>query len=93
MSCTVQGLERKGWMATGQADRLLYCFEQEGDTLSCWWMDFPALREWFWSVESSFAEFQMTKRNQTAGRVVPIQMVCKSGVLCKHFELPNRSQA
>lgn len=75
-SCTVPGREKQGWMAYGQADYLLYCFQQEDGALDCHLIDFPKLRAWFWERVSDFPTFgPLRTLNRSAGRVVPIAMV------------------
>lgn len=75
-SCTVPGYESPGWMIYGEADRLLYCFTVD-DGLECWWINFPAMRTWFWEHENDFRTFQMPTENRSAGRVVPIDAVSR----------------
>lgn len=74
-SCTIPGRESPGWMAYGDADYLLYCFQQADDGLLCHLIDFQRLREWFWPLEETFPVFQMRQRNRTRGRVVPMDAV------------------
>ena len=74
-SCTVPGHESDGWMVYGQADYLLYCFEQESGDLDCHLIDFQKLKAWFWPRESGFKPFKMSEQNQTFGRQVPIAHV------------------
>jgi len=74
-SCTVPWHESAGWMRYGEADYLLYCFQQADESLICDLIEFQRLREWFWPLEATFPEFQMTTRNRTHGRKVPIAQV------------------
>ncbi len=74
-SCTVAGHESAGWMQYGEADYLLYCFQQADESLLCDLIQFQRLREWFWPIEASFPTFQMPTRNQTRGRKVPVALV------------------
>jgi hypothetical protein len=75
-SCTKPGHESNGWMIYGQADQLLYCFNQSNGDLDCYYIDFQILKSWFWTIESHLPIFIMHNTiNRTAGRVVPIQMV------------------
>jgi hypothetical protein len=78
-SCTLPGIEKPGWMFYGRADFLLYAFQQANGDLICWLIDFPKLQEWFWPLETSFPTFQMSERNRSSGRVVPIEAV-RAGV-------------
>jgi hypothetical protein len=89
-SCTVAGFEKPGWMFSGEADILLYCFARPDDALSCWWIDMAALQKWFWPKEQTFAPFRMSEHNQTMGRVVLIQAV-QLNIPHKHFLLRKRS--
>lgn len=77
-SCTVPGKESDGWMVYGQADYLLYAFMQEdGQTLVVHLIDFPALRDWFWTVHDRYPAYVMPDtENHTEGRLVPIVDVC-----------------
>lgn len=74
-SCTIEGLESSGWMVYGEADFLFYCFQQENGDLLCYLIDFPALKAWFWPLESTFRGHRMSTRNRTFGRLVPISVV------------------
>lgn len=77
-SCTVEGHESDGWMRYAEADYLLYCFQQEdAGHLVCHLIDFQELRAWFAPIEDTFSPFQMTTRNRTRGRIVPIADVRK----------------
>jgi len=87
-SCTVEGYEKPGWMFYGEADRMLFCFTVPKG-LDCWWIDFPALQQWFWPQEKNFATFQMKTRNRTAGRVVPIDAI-PYAILIRNFHLPEK---
>lgn len=77
-SCTVPGHESPGWMRYGEADFLLYCFQQADESLDCHLIDFPALRAWFAPRQDEFPLFQMQQRNRTRGRVVPIRAVSEA---------------
>lgn len=74
-SCTVPGRESKGWMHYAEADYLFYCFQQEDGGLLADLIEFQALKVWFWQRAETFKTFQMTTRNRTAGRLVPIHAV------------------
>lgn len=76
-SCTVVGHESKGWMHYGQADYLLYAFvisqHQEPVGLDIYFMDFQALRAWFWKAWERFPERTLPDtHNHTRIRLVPI---------------------
>ncbi len=87
-SCTVLGHESPGWMRYAEADVLLYCFETATGDLDAYWIDFPALRKWFWGVWQNFRFHRMPHNNQTEGRLVPIDDVCGEGsVATKRFLL------
>jgi len=93
-SCTVPGHESPGWMRYGQADYLLYCFQQADDSLNCHLIDFPKLRSWFAPVETTFPIFQMPTRNRTRGRKVPISAVRVAvGVVAFNLSLPAMAAA
>lgn len=85
-SCTVPGHEKSGWMLYGEADWLLYCFQQQDESLDCYLIDFPMLQKWFWPLESTFPPFQMKTKNCSAGRVVNIDLVV-SAVPTKRFQI------
>lgn len=91
-SCTVPGHESPGWMFYGEADYLLYCFQQENDDLDCWLIDFPQLYDWFWPRESTFPIFRNEKKNRTLGRVVPIEDV-RRAVSTGRWLVPARAQS
>jgi len=75
-SCTVPGRESDGWMVYGEADYLHYCFHQEDDSLDCYLIDFPRLKEWFWRLADSFPVFgPLETSNASMGRLVPIVAV------------------
>lgn len=85
-SCTVPGHESPGWMHYGEADYLLYAFQQADESLDCHLLDFPELRVWFAPREESFPTFQMPTRNRTRGRVVRFSAVPDS-LLVARFSL------
>lgn len=91
-SCTVPGHESPGWMVYGRADFLFYCFQQEDDGLDCWLIDFPKLQAWFWPREETFKPFQMTTRNRTFGRIVPVADVHR-GVPTWRYRLHSQSNS
>lgn len=75
-SCTVAGHESDGWMRYGQADYLLYCFQQREGSLDCHLIDFLKLQEWFWPREREFPSFgPLDTLNRTEGRKVPVKLV------------------
>lgn len=86
-SCTVPGYEKPGWMFYCEAARLLYCFPLGSAGLECWWMDMPALQAWFWPIETSFRPFQMSSKNMTSGRVVPIATIINAKIPIMKFKL------
>lgn len=90
-SCTVEGHESPGWMRYGEADYLLYCFQQLDRSLSCYLIEFQPLKAWFWTCEDAFPAFQMNERNRTKGRVVPIDAVC-AAVPVVSFSLAPESE-
>lgn len=73
-SCTKPGHESPGWMEYGQADYLLYCFQDERGDLDCHLIDFPKLQAWFWPLVESFKTFGPLPNtlNASMGRKVPI---------------------
>lgn len=91
-SNTNPGREKAGWMEYGRADFLFYCFAQSADPvrqLVCYWIDFPALKAWFWSALPS-AKWQAhttAQINHTESRLVPIAEVQASGVVCRRYVL------
>jgi hypothetical protein len=91
-SCTVPGHESPGWMQYGDADYLLYCFQQADESLACDLIPFPQLRDWFWPLADTFPVFQMTTRNRTRGRKVPIAVV-KENMPVASFRLPVPERA
>jgi hypothetical protein len=91
-SCTVEGHESPGWMRYGEADFLLYCFQQADESLRCHLIDFPKLKAWFWPIEEQFRIFQMKERNRSRGRVVPIAAV-KESVPVSVFHLSSERAA
>jgi len=91
-SCTVPGHESAGWMQYGDADYLLYCFQLECGGLDCDLIQFQRLREWFWPLEETFPVFQMTTKNRTRGRKVPVSMV-KANVPVSSFFLSAKEAA
>lgn len=84
-SCTVPGHESAGWMWYGEADYLLYCFQQECGGLQCHLIEFQPLREWFWPLAESFKVFQMPTKNRTRGRLVPVADVAASVPVVRFF--------
>jgi len=86
-SCTNPGHESEGWMRYGQADYLLYCFQNEHDGLDCHLVDFPKLKAWFWERVETFPTFLMQTKNRSAGRKVPISAVQKA-IGVKTYSLP-----
>jgi len=75
-SCTVPGREKHGWMAYGQADYLLYAFQQADGSLDVHLIDFPSLKAWFWGRVDTFETFgPLNTLNRSAGRKVPLSMV------------------
>lgn len=90
-SCTNPGYERRGWMHHGQADYLLYAFEQADGSLNVDLIDFPKLRAWFLPLEDTFPTFQMQERNRSRGRVVKIAAV-KANVPVRSFHLAAAAQ-
>lgn len=91
-SCTVPGHESAGWMQYGDADYLLYCFQQECGGLDCDLIQFQRLREWFWPLEATLPVFQMQTQNKTRGRKVPVATV-KANVPVSSFFLPVKKAA
>lgn len=91
-SCTVPGRESSGWMQYGYSDYLLYCFQQEDGSLDCHLIDFQRLRKWFWPLEETWPVFQMTTKNKTRGRKVPISEVV-AAVPCWRFALAEQAMA
>lgn len=79
-SCTVVGREREGWMHYAEADILLYAFAYKGDTgLDVFLIDFPKLREWFWSLSARYpAHIMEDTINHTRFEKVPIVDVRKA---------------
>lgn len=72
-SCTKPGHESQGWMHYGEADYLLYCFQQTDGSLFCHLMDFQLLKEWFWPRAETFPTFgPLNTLNATTGRKVPV---------------------
>lgn len=73
-SCTVPGHERKGWMHYAKADYLLYAFAHKDDLgLDVYFIHFPKLREWFWSLPKRYPSHTMEKTyNHTRFEKVPI---------------------
>jgi len=75
-SNTNPGHEKTGWMEYGEADYLLYCFEQHDGDLDCYLIPFLALKAWFWANEGGYYRHTMPSTiNNTAGRLVPIKDV------------------
>jgi len=79
-SCTTDGHERLGWMSTNDVDLLLYCFSDRAEqSLDCYVINFPKLKEWFFSVgEEAWPVTRTTQINKTECRVVPISDVRKN---------------
>jgi hypothetical protein len=74
-SCTLPQIETLGWMFTGKACRLLYCFTQKEGWLDCYWIDFRAVQKWFLQHRTEFGIFRNKEKNRSQGRVVPIDLV------------------
>lgn len=91
-SCTVKGRESPGWMVYGDADYLLYCFQQDDGSLLCYLMDFQRLKEWFWPLEDRWPTTETTQINRTRCRKVPIAEV-QAAVPCWRFRLGHRVPA
>jgi hypothetical protein len=88
-SCTTPGHESPGWITTGRADRLLYCFEQADGGLHAHWIDFPKLRAWFLPRQEEFATWgPLETLNGSKGRKVPIAAVA-AAVPVKRYSLPR----
>jgi len=88
-SCTKPGRERKGWMHYARADYLLYAFAFEGDIgLDAYLIDFPKLREWFWSLPTRYKPHTMDTINRTRFEKVPIQDV-RQAVPTWHYVINN----
>ncbi|MGH2447590.1 MAG: hypothetical protein ACRDFS_03175, partial [Chloroflexota bacterium] len=78
-SCTRPGYETEGWMKYGQADFLLYCFQQHDGSLDCHLIDFEKLQAWFWPLAETFSVFgPLYTSNASMGRKVPILDVHKN---------------
>jgi len=71
-SCTVPGHESEGWMKTGKADLLLYCFPDGTDAVQAYVMDFQELKAWFWTIDWTYREYTMPHNNRTRMRLVPL---------------------
>jgi hypothetical protein len=85
-SCTNPGRESDGWMVYGQADYLLYAFEQCDKALLVYLVDFQKLREWFWPAHERYRSYVMPDTsNHTEGRLVPIADVIGARVGCWKF--------
>lgn len=86
-SCTVEGRERDGWMRHGEAEYLLYCFQEASLDLFCHLIEFRPLKKWFWT-DDNFKKFPtfgpLDTLNRSAGRVVPIVAV-RRNVPCSAF--------
>jgi hypothetical protein len=78
-SCTKPGFESPGWMEYGQADYLLYCFQQDDGDLDCHLIDFPKLQAWFAPRVEAYPTFgPLDTLNRSMGRTVPIRDVHRS---------------
>jgi hypothetical protein len=86
-SCTVPGRESNGWMHYGEADYLLYCFaDKEEVALTCYFINFPKLKEWFWPLVETFDVFQMKNTlNKSRGRKVLITDVVEAVSTTAHL--------
>jgi hypothetical protein len=84
-SCTNPPNESEGWMRYCQADFLVYCFAQENDDLKVHRIDFPQLKAWFWPKFEMFKEHVETKKNRTASRLVPIDLVKNEVLTYEHY--------
>ena len=89
ISNTITGAD--GWMRWGMARWLLYCFSNHNDTaLSCYAIDFPALKAWFWEKlredPDAFPVSRSREWNRTQVRIVDIDLV-RSAVSTKCFVL------
>lgn len=97
-SCTKPGHESQGWMHYGEADYLLYCFEQADGSLDCHLIDFPQLKAWFWPRVASFHTFgPLETLNGTMGKKVPIALLRDPRTPVRafrfHVPLPAQSEA
>lgn len=96
-SCTNPNHERPGWMATCQADLLLYAFEIKDVGLLIYLFPFPRLKDWFWHMylphlpTPDTGRSVMPDHNRTAGRIVPIATVIRS-VPTRCFVVPHEEE-
>jgi hypothetical protein len=87
MSCTVEGLERDGWMKTNVVHYLLYCFSAFHEhSMNCYQIEFKPLQEWFLPRESEWPCWRSKEVNRTECRIVPIIEV-RANVPVKHSRL------
>lgn len=94
MSCTTEGHERDGWMVSNTVDFILYCFASlDEETLHCYLIDFPMLRQWFKATLDMWRRWRSDQVNQTECCIVPIVDVVSS-VPTEYFQLerPNQHQ-
>jgi hypothetical protein len=87
-SCTVLGRERRGWMYTGEATHLMYCFAcpQSEVALDCYLMNFQKMKGWFAAEDvERWARTVTTEINETECRVVPISDVLEAGIPTRRY--------
>lgn len=78
-----------GWMHKKAADRLFYCFEQADGSLVGYWIDFQALRRWFWEEMAGDCKWhEFTGKDGAVGRLVEIKDVV-ANVATKRIALPK----
>ena len=95
ISNTITGAD--GWMRWGIALWLLYCFSNSNDTvLTCYAIDFQALKAWFWEKlredQDAFPASRSREWNRTQVRVVDIDLV-RNAVPTKYFVLTDPDAA
>lgn len=89
MTCTVPGREREGWMHYAKADYLLYAFAFPDDKgLAVYLINFPKLKQWFWSLPRRYPDHTMDTFNRTRFEKVPIKDV-RASVPTSRYHITN----
>lgn len=87
-SCTNEGFESEGWIHYGKADYLLYCFQQEDESLICWLIDFAKLQDYYHENKDRLKPFQMEERNRTRGVLAPLHEIKNITLKIYHLNEP-----
>lgn len=101
-SCSVPGIEKRGWCHPEEANRsthLFACHAEEVSEISpdswkrvtfldCIYIPFPPLRQWFWEQgEERWERFVSEQLNHSIARKVPIEDIVAANLGLKRFQI------